>query len=106
GLLAKVGGWELDLISEQHHWSDMTKIIHEVPLDFVPTTEQVLGFFPEEDKAEVFELVTEALNNKQPFDFEMPIKTAQGNQRWVRCIGQAEFLNDKPIRLFGSLQDI
>lgn len=42
-----------------------------------------------------------------PFDFEMPIITALGNEKWIRAIGQAEFANDGTcLRLFGSFQDI
>jgi PAS domain S-box-containing protein len=40
------------------------------------------------------------------YDIEVLLITARGNEKWVRIIGQAEFINGKCIRVFGSCQDI
>ena len=40
------------------------------------------------------------------WDLELPIITAKGNERWIRSIGKAEMINDKCVKVFGSVQDI
>ena len=34
--VARIGGWEADLVTNTMYWTDMTKEIHEVSLDYVP----------------------------------------------------------------------
>lgn len=33
--IAKIGMWEYNVAQDKLYWSDMTKIIHEVPLDYI-----------------------------------------------------------------------
>lgn len=40
------------------------------------------------------------------FDLELLLTTAKGNQRWIRCIGEAEISEGKCTRIYGSFQDI
>lgn len=35
--LARVGGWEVNLLTGENYWTEMTKIIHEIPLDSQPS---------------------------------------------------------------------
>ncbi len=41
-----------------------------------------------------------------PFDFETQIITAKDNVKWVRVIGEPEFVAGECIRIRGSFQDI
>lgn len=40
--IAKIGSWEYDAINDELKWSDMTKIIHEVPSDYQPNIDSTL----------------------------------------------------------------
>lgn len=105
--MARIGGWEIDFINKIHYWSPITKEIHEVSMDFQPNLKTAIDFYREDVRNNVNDIVNNTLSNGDPFDFEMPIITALGNEKWIRAIGQAEFANDGTcLRLFGSFQDI
>lgn len=104
--LSRVGGWELDMINNRQMWSPITCEIHEVPVGFIPSVEEGINFYRADYREKVARLVSSAAENGEKFDFEAPILTAKGNERWVRAIGEAEFVGDKCIRIFGSIQDI
>lgn len=104
--LARVGGWEHDVVNNVQYWSPMTKIIHEVPEDFQPNLTASINFYREDVREQVQYSVSEAIAEGKSFDFEVPIVTAKGKERWVRAIGNAEFSEGECIRLYGSLQDI
>ncbi|MBX2970442.1 MAG: PAS domain S-box protein [Cyclobacteriaceae bacterium] len=104
--LARIGSWEVDTIKNTVYWSKITREIHEVDDDFIPDLDSDIGFYREDARNIVREKVEEGMRTGKPWDFQLPIITAKGNERWVRSIGHAEFHNGKVIRLFGSFQDI
>lgn len=104
--LARVGGWEVDLLTGIHYWSSVTRDIHEVGPDFVPDFERAFNFYQASYRAQIKDGIEQAIAHNQAFDFEAPLITAKGQERWVRSIGQAEFLEDRCVRIFGSIQDI
>jgi PAS domain S-box-containing protein len=104
--LARVGGWEVDLVSERHQWSTVTCDIFEVPHDFKASFEEGFGFYTEAYQTMARQNIELAISENQPFDFEALIVTARGNECWVRCIGRGEWFNGKCVRIFGSIQDI
>lgn len=104
---AKVGAWKFDLVSNNLYWTDVTKDIHEVPRDFEPDLENGLSFYKEgEDREKISQLVNDAMLSGNPYDTELQIITAKGRELWVRAKGEAEFINGKCVRLFGTFQDI
>lgn len=105
--MARVGGWEVDLIKETVSWSSVTKEIHEVPPHYIPDLATGIEFYKEGQSREtISDLVSTAIEHGTPFDTKLLIVTAKGNERWVRSIGQAEFVKGKCQRLFGTFQDI
>jgi|GEM_PF-804212 len=105
--LAKVGGWELDLTNNQLSWSDITKEIHEVPLDFIPVLETAINFYKEgEDRENIAKAVEDGVKNGVPWDLELQIVTAKGNHRWVRANGKLDYIDGKRNRIYGTFQDI
>lgn len=105
--VARIGGWELDLRSNSLFWTEVTKEIHEVPEDYVPTLEEGINFYkPGKDRESISLLVSEAMQKGTPWDTELQIVTAKGNHLWVRAKGEAERVQGECIRLFGTFQDI
>ncbi len=105
--VAKIGGWELNLITNSIYWTDATKTIHEVPMDFIPDLEEGINFYKKgEHRDLITECINNAINNGTPWDCELQITTAKGNDLWVRAKGKAEIVDKKCIRLFGTFQDI
>ncbi len=105
--VARIGGWEFDLISNQLSWTAITKEIHEVSPDYVPSLEEGINFYRAgEHRDAISELVGEALRSGKPWDTELQIVTGKGKELWVRAKGEAEMVDNRCVRLFGTLQDI
>lgn len=105
--VAKLGGWEIDLVNKAGRWSDITRQIHEVSEDFVPTVEGMLNFYKsDEDKERIEHLINTCIEKGQFFDEEFQIRTTSQREVWIRIIGQAEFENNICKRVFGTFQDI
>lgn len=105
--LVRIGAWDMDLKRNVGSWSAVTKEMHEVPPDYVPDIEGGLQFVKEgESREKVTEAVKLLLAEGIPYDLEMEIVTAKGNELWVRTVGSAEFENGECVRIFGALYDI
>ena len=105
--VARVGGWEVDLLNQRVSWSDITKEIHEVEPGYKPSFSAALSFYKQ---GECLQTLTEAVNRTiaegTSYDLELELTTAKGKQIWVRSIGNAEFENGVCKRLYGTFQDI
>lgn len=105
--VARVGGWEVDLVNNQIYWNSITRKIHEVPADYIPNLEEGINFYKAgEDREKISYLVGRAISEGIPWDENLRIITAKGNEIWVRAKGEAEMINGKAARLFGTIQDI
>ncbi|AOP33015.1 hypothetical protein A0128_03525 [Leptospira tipperaryensis] len=105
--LVRIGAWDADLKTGIGTWSSVTKEMHEVPADFVPTIEHGLRFVKEgESRTKVSEAVEKLITNGIPYDIEMQLVTAKGNELWVRSVANAEFENGICIRIYGAIYDI
>ena len=105
--LAKIGVWELDIEKNNLIWSDVTKEIHEVEPDFKPDLENAIEFYKKgEFRESIFKFVKKLIDNNETFNEEFIIVTQKGNEKWVRVIGEAEFIGGKCKKILGSTQDI
>ncbi|MCF0041457.1 PAS domain S-box protein [Dyadobacter fanqingshengii] len=104
--MARVGNFEADHANNQIFWSSMIRQIHEVDPDFNPELETAMNFYkPGANRETIDKATEEIIKHQTPFDLELQIITAKGNERWVRVMCEAELVNDKHI-LYGSFQDI
>jgi PAS domain S-box-containing protein len=106
-ILARMGSYEVDLVNNTSYWSSITKEIHEVNKDFIPDIESGINCYKAGESRDAISLaVKEAIEKNIPFDLELQIVSAKGNECWVRVIGKTESREGKCIRLYGSFQDI
>ncbi|HEX9980909.1 MAG TPA: PAS domain S-box protein [Flavobacterium sp.] len=104
---AGYGTWEANMLRSTLYWSDITKDIHEVPADYTPDIQKAISFYrPGENRKAITQALKLAMEEGQPWDVELEIITAQGNSRWVRSMGEAEFSGQRCIKIYGSFQDI
>jgi len=104
---ARIGAWELDLTTEELYWSEVTRIIHEVDDDFVPTLDNAIDFYGNEKaRAQIQAYVNEAITTGTPWQAELPLITGKGRQIWVAARGAPVMQNGVCTKLFGSFQDI
>lgn len=107
GSLARIGAWEVDVEIGAVIWSSMTKEIHEVESDYEPCLEESIQFYKEgQSRRQIEAAVKLAMEDGTPWNIELQIVTAKGNELWVAALGRAEFKDGKCVRLFGSFQDI
>ncbi|MBW8687545.1 PAS domain S-box protein [Chitinophaga rhizophila] len=104
--VARIGGWEVDLVKNELHWSSVTREIHEVPPDMVLTPENAWIFYTGDNEQLLNKVVEEAITHNTPWQIELQILTANGNKLWVQSIGYAEFEDGICKRLYGTFQDI
>ncbi len=105
--LAKIGSWEVNFAKNEIIWSEMLHKLHETDSGtFFPDLEDSINFYREDFRSLVKEMVEKSIDTGVPFDFEAVLVTAKKNERWVRAIGNAEFIDGKSQRIYGSLQDI
>lgn len=104
---ASIGTWEFDIDSNSLYWSDETKRIHEVPLDYVPCVETGISFYKQGySRNRITELFSMCLDKLEKFDTELQIVTAKGKDKWIRAIGIPVIENNKCIKVQGLFQDI
>ena len=105
--VARVGGFELDLVENILYWTDVTKMIHQVPLDFNPDCEIAINFYKEGDsRNRIREAVEKCRDFGTGFDLELQLITALGNEITVVSKGIAETTNGKTTKIYGTFQDI
>ena len=105
--VALVGGWQLNIKTSELFWTDVTKLIHEVPNHYTPQLKEGLKFYKEgEHRQRIQQLVDNAIKYGISYNEELIIVTAKGNEKWVRAKGETDFVNGECVRLFGTFQDI
>jgi PAS domain S-box-containing protein len=107
--MAKIGSWELDMLNNKTQnlfWSPMTKSILGCEQSFEPSLEKGLEFYTSESKHKVQQALEKLIQTGQEFDLELTILTPKKQEKWVRCIGKSERINDECVKVYGSFQDI
>lgn len=106
--IARVGAWEIDLVAGKMHWSAMTREIHGIQdPTYNPSFEEGHLFYKEGyHRNKIIELITKAIEKGEGWDTESMIITLQNQEKWVRSVGEPEFINGNCVRIVGSFQDI
>jgi len=104
--VAKLGGWEFDLVKNKLTWSDVVYQIHEVGPDYEPTVETAMGFYVPESLSKVIKVVEDILSKGTPYDLDLEMITAKQNKIWIRSIAKAYWKNGKIVKIGGMFQDI
>ena len=106
GKVAGVGGWELDLRTNEVRHTRQTQMLHDLDADEKMELEDGLSFYEPEYREIVRAAVERAANTGEPWNIEARFVTKKGRRLWVRAIGHAEMEDGKAVRLYGTFQDI
>lgn len=106
GRVANVGGWEVDLLTSTHKWSDQVCRIYEVPPGHQPTRAEAIAYVAPEAREEARRMIEQSIASGQPWEVTLPVITAKGRSIWVRSFGEVIYADGKAVRLFGAVQDI
>ena len=107
---ARIGIWRVDLVAGTIFWSDRVFTIHGVtPEEYTPELGSAIEFYHPDDRPLVQEAVNRAIENKEPFSFELRLvqKNLSESVRWVRSKGRVHTAPDgQPVSIFGIFEDI
>lgn len=104
--IAKLGGWELDLIAKSLTWTNTVYDIHEIPYTYSPDLEDAVLFYRPDFRKSIRDAIAETISNQQDIDQEAILVTSRGIEKWVRVKGKGEFFAGECVKISGSTQDI
>lgn len=107
-ILAKVGGWEVDMVTKEVIWTDLIYELYELDKKkFKPNIYSILRYFKKgPSRITITEFFNQAITDGKEYDNELELITAKGNHKWVRAIGKSLFENGECIKVFGTIQDV
>lgn len=104
--IARVGGWEYDVVTKKLHFSKMTREILEEELEVEMSLALVMQMFSLDEDREKLTAAAGLAKSGTPWDIEAQVRTRKDNVRWVRSIGRAQMENGACRRMYGTVQDI
>lgn len=103
---AKIGSWESPVEGEIW-WDDMTRKIHGVSENYIPTSKTVFSFYKEgTSKQKILKAVKEARKNGKPWSERLQIITPNGKEKWVISAGKPVFKKGVFMGFIGTFQDV
>ncbi len=107
GRIAKIGGWEHDLITGEAIWTKATYQIVELESEgFIPGPEKHLAYYPAKDREILEKAYQLSIKTGKRFDNELQAITAKGRPIFVRVVGHPEYKDGNCVKMKGTIQDI
>ncbi len=104
--VARIGSWQVDLLTNKCRWSKVTYEIHELEIGSEILMEEAINFYAPEHQPIIKASIDNAIALKTKWDLELQIVTTTGKKLWVHAIGSPVLENDTLIGLEGTFQDI
>jgi PAS domain S-box-containing protein len=105
GSIAKIGGWEYDVESNETTRTPEVLKIYETDEAHSNPEDSAKQYAPG-SKEKIEKAFYNALENREPYDLELEILTHRGKRKWVRASGHPKIDNGKVVKIIGILQDI
>ncbi|HZK40402.1 MAG TPA: HD domain-containing phosphohydrolase [Atribacterota bacterium] len=107
GEMAKVGGWEFDLLTQEVSWTGEVYRIHGVEPGNKIMLEEALNFYAPEYRSVLEEALNKTAETGEPYDLvSLLIPSGSKDKIWVRSQGKAVYQDGKIVKLVGTFQDI
>jgi len=104
--IANVGAWEYDRRSDRSILTDEAYRIHGLEPGGSLTPDRSIEFYHPDDQPTIRSAFTQALEEGTPYDLELRLITATGEQRWVRTRGEPQMEDGTVVRVRGTIQDV
>jgi signal transduction histidine kinase/CheY-like chemotaxis protein/sensor domain CHASE-containing protein len=106
--IAKIGNWELDLVSNKLTWSDEIFRIFEIDQTrFGATYEAFLAAIHPDDRAAVNAAYRQSLENRQPYGITHRLQMPDGRIKYVHEQCESHFDPEgRPVLSMGTVQDV
>ncbi|MGF7081303.1 PAS domain S-box protein [Mucilaginibacter sp. UYCu711] len=107
GNLARIGGWELDIVKQSLSWTAMTRQIHGVDENYIPQPDTAINFYKEGfSRSQISKAIKAAIEEGKGWDVELQLITLQGKEIWVRSIGKSNYKDGICTKIYGTFQEI
>jgi PAS domain S-box-containing protein len=106
GRIARVGGWEIDLLTDTVLWSSETLQLVGLARDIQPTLEEGINLYQPEARPIIKTALAKAISDHEGFALDLPLIRGDGQPIWGRVTGSVECEDDKPVRMVGAFQDV
>ena len=104
--MAKVGGWEFETDTLKGVWTDEVARIHDLEPAMKTDAQIGLNFYHGDAREKMEIAIKEAIHSFKPYDLELEMTTAKGNNKWIRTIGEPVIKDGRVVKLTGTFQDI
>lgn len=105
--IAQLGGWELDLKTNDLFWTAETYRIHDTsPAEFNPTVDAGVNYFLPKSRDKISAALEKAIHHGRGYDLELETHTTKGRLIHVRTTCEVTTEQGKPVKLTGIFQDI
>ena len=106
GRLAAVGGWEIDIATNEVKWSAETCRLMGVAAGYTPTLEGGVSFYTAEAQPVIAAAIEKAIAESSGFEIDLPMIRADGRPIWCRVTASVELADGRALRLVGAIQDV
>lgn len=96
-----VGCWECDLSDNSLTWSGGVYDIFGLPRKKEITREESVAYYCEESRAKMERLRAHSIKHGRGFTLDIEIRSAIGENRWVRLVAAPVRIADRTVRLQG-----
>jgi PAS domain S-box-containing protein len=106
--VAKIGGWQVDLITNEVSWTDgVFKLIGTTRENFPLTFEKSASIIHPDDYGRAIKMFEDAINNGKTYDIEKRLVCIDGSTIHVKSMARVEYNSaEKPVKISGVFQDI
>ncbi|MFD0941342.1 PAS domain S-box protein [Pedobacter boryungensis] len=107
GKLARIGGWEFDLMKDSLSWTDITRQIHGVDENYIPQLDSAINFYKEGiSRLQISNAMKQAVEEGMPWDLKLQMITFQGKEIHVHAIGRSNYKDGVCTKVYGTFQEI
>jgi len=104
--MVDIGAWEYDVEAGELFHTDRANEIYGLPTEEDLTVDRTIGVFHPEDRPQIREVFSRAIEDGNSYDEQLRIVTPEGEKRWVRALGEAHIEEGEVVRVYGTIQDI
>ena len=104
--IGEIGGWELDLETNQTIWTDKIYDIYELEVGFNHNLNNGISFYDPEDQLLIIAAINNAAKTGASFDLEVRFTSFKNTKKWIRVKGEGVVSDHKVKIVKGILQDI
>ncbi|MFN0276630.1 MAG: response regulator [Chitinophagales bacterium] len=105
--MARIGNWELDIVTNQMYWSDEVFNIMNLKKDFEPTLNDYLKYVDAEEAKLVRIAINKTMEKGKAFSVEYNMSLPDGSKKYIASQGQIQVSKKSGnLLLSGTIQDI